>query len=358
MSRWRPQQFLRAGRDAGIDPTVLARAAQSGRQIIDIDPDLTPVFTLKHLAHLTSVDYGFLRAVVSRTLPEPYRVFAIRKSRSEPKAAAFRTICVPTPALMRTQRWIAKFILAHGRTHSASYAYAPGSSIVEAATLHCGCTWLIKLDARRFFESISEVAVYRAFRALGYQPLVSLELTRICTRLEKTAFRWGKRWRDDSSKAHRIPAYQNFLMGHLPQGAPTSPMLSNLCMVEFDAKVEAIAVKHGLTYTRYADDLCLSTSNKKFGRASARQAISQVQAAMAQHGLSPNSSKTRVCPPGSRKIVLGLLVDGERPRLAREFRANLRRHIHYLTREDVGPRSTPGQEDLYRFGACAITSRG
>ena len=61
---------------------------------------------------------------------------------------------------------------------------------------------------------------------------------------------------------------------------------------------------------------------------------------MGRVGLSPNATKARITPPGSRKIVLGLLFDGKEPRLPRlprEFKENLRRHLHYLAREDVGP---------------------
>jgi hypothetical protein len=141
-------------------------------------------------------------------------------------------------------------------------------------------------------------------------------------------------------------------------------MLSNLCMVEFDVEVEKIAIKHRLTYTRYADDLCLSTPDKGFGRPLASSVIRDVHAAMARHGLSPNSTKTKVCSPGSRKVVLGLLVDGNRPRLTREFRANLRRHIHYLLRAGVGPSkhaSATGFESLRGMrkshrGACVVCS--
>jgi len=239
---------------------------------------------------------------------------------------------------MRAQRWIAKRILAHGRPHWASYAYAPGCSIKEAASLHCGCAWLIKLDVHRFFESISEIAAYRVFLGLGYQPLVAFELARICTRQSKwRAAHRHEQWRADRSFHAAIPAYKQHLIGHLPQGAPTSPMLSTLAMVALDEQVAAIAKRFDLFYTRYADDLCLSTPNSGFGRADAAKVIKEVYRVMARFGLSPNRIKTKVSPPGSRKIVLGLLVDGSEPRLTREFRANIRRHIHYLRRDDVGP---------------------
>jgi hypothetical protein len=126
-------------------------------------------------------------------------------------------------------------------------------------------------------------------------------------------------------------------MGHLPQGAPTSPMLANLAVYAFDEMVSTIADRYGLIYTRYADDLALSTRDPAFGRALASRTIGEVHAAMGRFGLSPNVTKTRVSSPGSRKVLLGLLVDGPKPRLSREFKARLRQHLYYLRHPDVGP---------------------
>jgi hypothetical protein len=126
-------------------------------------------------------------------------------------------------------------------------------------------------------------------------------------------------------------------MGHLPQGAPTSPMLANLAVRDFDRAVAGIAQKFGLAYTRYADDLTLSAAEDNFSRDQCCKVIDSVYTEMGRAGLSPNVTKTQVRPPGSRKIVLGLLVDGKKPRLTRDFKAKMRQHIHFLSRSDVGP---------------------
>ncbi len=108
-------------------------------------------------------------------------------------------------------------------------------------------------------------------------------------------------------------------------------------MISLDEEIASIAERHGLFYTRYADDIALSTRDCSFTRRSAAKVIGRVYGAMGRHGLSPNRTKTRVAPPGARKIVLGLLVDGDRPRLTREFRSTLRQHIHFLRHRHIGP---------------------
>ena len=112
-------------------------------------------------------------------------------------------------------------------------------------------------------------------------------------------------------------------------------MIANLSVRSLDEKITAIAESHGLVYSRYADDLCLSTRRTEFTRAEAAKVIGKVYDLMGSFGFSPNLTKTHVLPPGSRKIVLGLLVDGPYPRLTREFRAKLRMHLYYL--ESLGP---------------------
>src|SRR5439155_9786882 len=98
----------------------------------------------------------------------------------------------------------------------------------------------------------------------------------------------------------------------------------------FDEDANTIAQEAGLVYTRYADDLIFSTAADGFSRARAAALIELIYKRMLKTGLRPNTAKTIVAPPGARKIVLGLLVDRERPRLRRDFRDRLDQHIYCL----------------------------
>ena len=333
MSNWDPQQFRTEGQRRSTSTNILDAAEKIASNVYDINPCLPPIFSLRHLAHLVSADYQFIRKVVDRSKLDPYEVFRIRKKNSD----GYRIICAPEWQLLVTQRWISQNILRYARPHTASYAFAPNKKIKDAAILHCDAKWLIKMDVRRFFESISEIAAYRVFNNLGYEPLISFEMARICTRLgSNTLARQKQRWRA-KRRVQEIERYRHMRLGHLPQGAPTSPMLSNLAMIEFDSSLAQIAKKNDLVYSRYADELCFSKGDANFTRQKASKIIGQVSVEMGKVGLSPNVTKTKVSPPGSRKIVLGLLVNGTEVRLSREFRAKMRQHIHYLTHPNIGP---------------------
>jgi len=286
---------------------------------------LAAILTLNHLAVRTGVPWAVLRFHVRR-LVDPYHVFRIRK-----RSGGFRTICVGPWWLTRVQQWLAAHVLNRASVHPRSFAYAPGSSIVKCARMHCGCRWLVKIDIRRFFEAISELQVFRVFHHLGYQRLVSQELARICTRCPRRhpeAPSPPLHWSGNSERYSVIKDYRTPFIGFLPQGAPTSPMLSNLAMVDFDQEITEAADGAGVFYTRYSDDLVFSTSSPRFNRVDAVRMIDRIFAIMRTHGLRPNATKTVIAPPGARKVVLGLLVDRDRPRLSRELRSRLERLLH------------------------------
>lgn len=343
MENWRPQHYQSVGRSQGVAPEVLDAALQTAKAIVRVSPKLQPILTLRHLAYLADCDYGFLRAVIGRGIENPYRVFTIHKRPGPSGNARFRTICAPDPELMKVQRWLATNVLNHAKpvVHPTSKAFAPKCTLVKAAEPHCGARWLVKVDVQNFFESVSEIAAYRAFRTLGYQALVAFEMARLCTRLGNfTRRRSHAQWmRKKAGIAFEISKYNHSMgrIGHLPQGAPTSPMLANIAMQAADAEFDRLARAAGMTYTRYADDLVFSTRSKEFTREIASAIVGSAYRILGKYGFSPNVAKTEIIPPRARKVVLGLLVDEPSPRLPREFKEKMRMHLYYLHRVDIGP---------------------
>jgi RNA-directed DNA polymerase len=330
---WSPQRFATQAKRLGRSEGTITAAVAAGRAIKARDADLPVVLTLSHLAHLAGIDPGLVRVYAARSWElEPYRIFRLKK---RPKASSpapsrsFRTICVPDPKLMRLQRWIAQNILSKAVPHASSYAFFPDRGILKAAQRHCGCRWLVKVDIRSFFDGIREQQCYRVFRSLGYGALLSFELARICTRGPNLLRR----------RERTVPGSQPYPQtdqGRLPQGAPTSPALANMVVQALDAKLSAAASARGWTYTRYADDLAFSTQAHS-SRKEARTIVALVKAEVSRFGLELNGSKTVIAPPGARRIILGLLVDGDEPRLTRAFRNNLETHLHALTKDAIGP---------------------
>ncbi len=329
MTLWRSQQFRSKAKKEGHNEVVVRNAANTATHLIRKSPGVEPILSLRHLGHLTETPYNKLRSVVRRKESEPYRIFRIRKRPLAGEKRRFRTIVVPDPWLMSLQRWLNSNVLEHISPHPASMAFAKGCSILKAAEPHCGARWLIKMDIKNFFESVTERQVYRVFEDIGFQPLVAFELARICTRLGNSSTHGSHPRYQTSSNFYKISEYSNHLMGQLPQGAPTSPQIANLVARDVDENLTKFADSKGLTYTRYADDLTFSTS-EKFDRTDIPAIIGSISGIIADNGFSPNVAKTTVSSPGARKVVLGLFVDRDEPRLSREYKLTLRQHLHYL----------------------------
>jgi RNA-directed DNA polymerase len=332
---WDPQTFQAGARQAGRSESTIQASLAAARAIKSVHPDLPVVLTLNHLAHLADVNADFLQEVAHRRV-DAYRVFRVKK-RGVPNSVPapprrYRTICVPEPNLMQVQRWIAQNILQVTPLHPASYAFANKRDLVGAAHQHLGAKWIVKMDVRHFFESISEKAVYRVFRSFGYGALLSFQMARICTRLA--------RHRGDSSLPSKgrggSRPYRLHRMGHLPQGAPSSPMLANRAVENLDKNLTILAGSTDWRYTRYADDLAFS----RLDGTTRKEVLNLVRKAenfLRLAGLKAHRQKTSIISPGGRKLILGVLVDTGKPRLTKAFRNNIETHLYALAHDKVGP---------------------
>lgn len=342
MNHWNSQRYLASGHRQKRATNVIANAVSTAALIRKAAPGAAILFTLNHLARESGVPYHYLRDVAARgglNSNTFYRVFSLKKHNAGFKGKRTRTICAPDPLLMKTQRWIHEHILTKGCPHDASSAYQPGSKIRDAAAQHRNARWLVKMDVKSFFESILEPKVYRVFRSFGYQPLMAFELTRLCTRIRK-----GGQKRHKVSDTARIGGYNSVSLGHLPQGAPTSPLLANLAAFDLDCELKLLATSLGMVYTRYADDIVFSSSADDWSKTNAVALLKQGHDILKAHGFQPNLAKATIAGPGGRKVVLGLSVSGAEPRLTRDFKNKLRAHIHYLKKHQF--QGVPPHEKL------------
>ncbi len=292
------------------------------------------IFSLMHLSVLCGVRWERLRSIVKRErIGDDYTVYPKRKS-----SGGQRWICVPAIEVRAVQKWIATNILNAPGTvaqlSNASEAYSKGSSIFHNAEQHAGAPWMVKIDIHDFFESVSERQVYWVFRKLGYPALLCFEMARICTRvappaidrLRKRDLKW--RWNQNKERFRPLLPYDAFQSGHLPQGAPTSPMLSNLIAVQLDKEILDIASQFAGVYTRYSDDLIISFSEGS--RTTCQIVLERARGVLGEHGFVVNRKKTHILGPGARKTVTGLVVNDTIPRLKRRMKNHIEVALHYI----------------------------
>lgn len=318
---WNPNLFRKEGNARGYSEAYLNALVAQAQKIST--RGLPIVFSLAHLASLSRTLYADLHGFVSRSgidYPDfPYKNFPVAK-----RTGGKRWISIPVPPLMAVQKWINANILNLVVPNTAAFAYVPGRKLIDHARLHCGADWLVKVDIKDFFSNISEKQVFNVFLALGYSELLSFELARICTRV--TPLRKGARWRN-AFRSHAISSYDSRFVGSLPQGAPTSPALSNLVCLKLDEDLTELAVSKSATYSRYADDLCFSFVGGS--RMAAYDLKLAVAAILRLHGFSDNGKKTRIVPPGGRKSLTGLNVNAEKPTIPKEVRDSIRMHLYF-----------------------------
>lgn len=325
--QWNPNLFRKEGNAKGYDAAYLNALVSQGR--VTAARGLPVVFSLAHLANLSRTLYADLHGFVSRAgidYPDfPYKNFPIAK-----RTGGKRWISIPVPQLMAVQQWINQNILNKVAPHPAAFAYVPKRRLIDHAKLHCGADWILKIDIKDFFSNISEKQVFHIFVNLGYPSLLSFEMARICTRV--TPMRKGRRW-VNSFKEHSISNYDSEFVGSLPQGAPTSPALSNLVCAEMDEDLASLASAHSVTYSRYADDLCFSFVD------GSRDLVFKFQREAAtilrKHGFSENGKKTKIIPPGGRKTVTGLNINSEKPTIPKEVRDVIKMHLHYAQKNGI-----------------------
>jgi RNA-directed DNA polymerase len=201
------------------------------------------------------------------------------------------------------------------------------------------------MDIRDFFESINEASVYRVFRSAGYQPLPAFELARVCTRYAGHVARLGGTHYGAPENYRVIRAYRRPHLGFLPQGAATSGALANQVSMRLDLKLAAMARSFNLVYTRYADDMTFSSSGD-FDRPTSVRIVNIAAGIIRRNGFVPHDQKTIIAPPGARKLVLGLLVDGSEVRLSGKMRSRILNHLRGV--EEFG---IPQHADHMKFSS-------
>ncbi len=217
----------------------------------------------------------------------------------------FRLLEVPLDGLKRVQRKINRELLNLIPPHPAAHGFRAGHSILTNAQPHCGQRVVLKFDLKDFFPSVSAAKVRAIFTALGYPKEVVDAFTGLCTSRLPDA-EWEARPNPATDGSDHFAGVR-LRQRHLPQGAPTSPALANLCAYGLDVRLAALAAELDAQYTRYADDLTISGNDDL--RKAARKIQLLVTRIVADEGFAVHPLKTRIQRQSQRQRVAGVIVN-------------------------------------------------
>lgn len=253
------------------------------------------------LAGCLGMEPGDLQYLFDLPHQSRYKTFAIRK-----RSGGRRTISAPITPLKTVQRRLALLLALGVPPSPVAVGYLPGKSIVDHALAHRGARWILTLDLEAFFPSISEPLLRPLLQQhLGLGSSVATFIIDLCV---------GE---------------------GLPQGAPSSPVLSNLACVDMDRDLFRIAAGNGCVVTRYVDDICVSSANDHIPEelvthsAGSAQVGADLRQCIRDGGFEINARKTRCSVAPAKHLVTGLVV-GTTVDMPRKWKRQLRVLQHML----------------------------
>lgn len=230
------------------------------------------------------------------------------------RSGGYRQLSSPSPELRQIQEWILNAILVNVIPHEAAAAYCPGRSVAHNAWRHASKGTVVRMDLLDFFPSITFRRVRETFASLGYEQKVAMALALLTTTGTGPSVSW-----------------------HLPQGACTSPALSNIVTFKLDDLLTRMAQSLGYDYRRYADDLVFSHPARN---ARVKGLLGDAGRLVAAQEFRVNERKTRIMRSPQRQMVTGLVVNSG-PRISRR---DLRRFRAFLHRCELQGCSTVSEE--------------
>ena len=307
---------------------VLHDLADVGRLLRLDDAELEWFADGRHLARGTSAE----------------RLLHYRVSTRPAPSGAVRVLEAPKPRLKAVQRLLLARVLHGIPPHDAAHGFRPRRSVATYAAPHAGRAVVVRMDLEGFFASVSVSRVYGILRTAGYPEPVAHCLAGLTTTvLPRSAWARVPLPADPALLGAHWRLGRRLAAPHLPQGAPTSPVLANLAAYRLDVRLTALAASWGGTYTRYADDLALS-GGRTWGRGTSRL-LDAVEQVARSEGFRVNDRKTAVLPRAGRQVLAGLVVN-ERPHVSRAEVDLLRAVLHNCVRHGPSSQDRAGVPDF------------
>lgn len=246
------------------------------------------IYNTTHLSLLVGYKKSYLKRAVFFN-DYFYKEYRIKKKNGKGE----RTISEPLPSLKEIQYWLLNNILKNLPVSRYAKAYIPKSNFIKGLHFHRKQKVVLNIDIKDFFGSINRQQVFNVFFNIGYSRILSDLFSKICTKDNK-----------------------------LPQGAPTSPYLSNLVFLDFDNLISLYCNEKKIRYTRYADDLSFSGD---FNPIELKNKIEEILG----DTFYLNPEKTTIRKQGQRQTVNGVIVN-EKIQLPIEDRKKIRLQIYYI----------------------------
>lgn len=248
------------------------------------------------------------------------------------RSGGTRTLSAPHRTLARAQRWILQEIVGKLPVEAPAHGFVAGRSIVTNASPHCRRAIVVNMDLEGFFPSIGFPRIRSVFQRLGYSPAVATILALLCTECPRRTVHY------EGVTYHVATGPRG-----LPQGACTSPGLSNQVARRLDKRLCGLAKKLDLVYTRYADDLTFSGDDTLEGRVG--YLMARVRHIAHDEGFEVNEAKSRVLRQGNAQTVTGLVVN-DRPGVARDEVRKLRAILHKARLEGLDAQNRAGRPNF------------
>ena len=252
-----------------------------------------------------------------------------------------RLLEIPEERIRRVQRLLLRSVIALIPVNDAAHGFIASRSAATGAAHHTGREIVVSLDLMTFFARVKAPRIYGVFRQSGLPESVAHLMTGLCTNSVPPRVLSAMPPGGDADE--RFSLRQALASNHLPQGAPTSPMLANLAIRRLDSRLAGWAQSVEATYTRYADDFAFSGDHGLAKRPDAF--IRGVERIVIDEGHLINQRKTRVRRSGVRQTVTGIIVN-ERVNVSRREYDQLKAILHNCAIHGPESQNRSGHNDF------------
>jgi RNA-directed DNA polymerase len=263
-----------------------------------------------------------------------YAEFKLKK-----KSGAERSIHSPVAGLKSIQKTLSFVLQCVYEPHNATMGFVRDKSIVDNAKLHVGNRYVYNIDLKDFFPSVDQARVWKCFqlkpfnlfgeitnisigpkwvteKRVGRKDIANILASLCCTEMEV-------------ERKNETGEWEKVKRNVLPQGAPTSPVITNIVCRRLDYLLSSVAKRFGLKYSRYADDITFSSMHNVYQPES--EFLKELQRIITEQNFHIKESKTRLQKDGFRKEVTGLLVN-EKANVKQRYIKQLRMWLYYWER--------------------------